>query len=217
MCLVVGSTGILGSGVSKHLQGCSHSVKPISGLMLCQASPHEFQGYIAETIEELDEQYPGTTEIGIFLCHRVRNRPLVDTILAEIRLCRDFVLGISSAYRRTNVIVFGSITGTRVDPLSSESYHFGKDIQLTCVRQSIMHPSINMNLLQLYWFRKYDLGQSNPEYEEQLSSVSARLKLTSLPDLQDIADFAERIVFARFPPRGQVLTYDSGLSLLQEC
>jgi hypothetical protein len=214
--IILGSSGIIGSQVADHLVSLRRPFLIQSARRLAELDSPEFTDAVDQLVNEIYNCTPNTKTVALILCHRQRTQDIVESIRSELRICRDFVLSMSERIELLNVIVFGSITGARVDFQSSESYHYAKDLQKTCVRQSIKTPNVNMNLLELSWFEKYSHNVSDSHYKSKILELKKLNGIHELPTIADLSDYALRILDAQRPPRGSIIPYDSGYSVLQE-
>jgi hypothetical protein len=73
-----------------------------------------------------------------------------------------------------------------------------------------------MNILELSWFEKYEKSLQTAPYKKNINKLKRLLGKNNLPSVADIANLSKNLIECRLPPRGQVITYDGGYSLLQK-
>ena len=214
--IVVGARGVVGEQVVSRLESIEKSVLTISGKTLVQMSEREFLHASSQQIKEISTSPNAIDSVGVILAHRTRHNDVSKSVQGELRLCRDLIRAFAEKFSKVNVVILGSITGSFIDIATSEAYHYAKDTQKSCVRQSIRIPNLCMNLIELSWFVKYPEHRFHEGYRKQIEQVGQRVGYGNLPTVLDITDFAVSLIELRRPPRGQVIAYDGGYSLLQE-
>jgi len=213
--IVVGASGIIGRQISARLNELKKDVVKISGRRFADLEEKRLSYAVKEILEELQARSMSLSRVGIIFAHRQRGGGVIDILRNEHRLCGQLIALIVEKVQRLDAIILGSITGSRFDSRSSEAYHYAKDFQKTCVRQSIRFPNLNMNLLELSWFEKYPPEMADSDYQSRMQEVVELLGANNVPNVTDITDFALQILEAKLPPRGQVISYDGGYSTLQ--
>lgn len=215
--LVTGASGRLGRQIFECL--LSDGLKAVS---IRSAPLLNLQGGVAiarhlrETLVADNQALNEDPVIKLLLAHRPRTASVSEALAAELRMTRDLVWGLSEIYPEVRVIVLGSITGQRVDPGSAEAYHYCKDLQKSIVRQSVTVPNVFMNLIELSWFNKYPPSIANNLYSERVESVRSVMPTRHVVTVTEITEIAVRILGALRPPRGQIVAYDDGYSLIQQ-
>ena len=213
--IVIGANGIVGRQVMIRLLELGKPTFQLSALTLLDLSEHELNEVIDNLVNDLIIVCPGIQRLGLILAHRIRETDIVTALQHELRITRDLVWKLAGRFSHLRVVVLGSITGTRVDIASPEAYHYTKDIQKSCVRQSIRLSNVNMNLLELSRFEKHSPEMATDEYAEKMTYLRELIGSNNVLRVVDIADFACQLLDASHPPRGQVITYDGVYCLLQ--
>lgn len=215
--LMTGASGRLGRQIFDCLLADGFKAVSISSAPLLN-----LQGGVAIARylrEMLVPDSPASNEdpvIKLLLAHRPRTASVSEALDAELRMTRDLVWGLSEIYPEVRVIVLGSITGQRVDPDSAEAYHYCKDLQKSIVRQSVTVPNVFMNLIELSWFNKYPPSIADKLYAKRIDSVRSVIPTRHVVTVTEITEIAVRILGAMRPPRGQIIAYDDGYSLMQQ-
>jgi hypothetical protein len=213
--VVIGAGGIVGRKVEAFLERRGKCVVTLPTELILGAAKDDIQDIAISAIRQKRFLQLKDTRIGLILAHRARGADIYEAIISEIRVTRDLVHAFASACMELRVIVLGSVTGRLVDHKSPESYHYAKDFQKSCVRYSVTQNNVYMNLLELSWFQKYSESEMTEEYEHDLASVKRALGCGHLVNVEDITDFLIEILEMHRPPRGQIITFDGGYSLLQ--
>lgn len=213
--VVVGGSGSVGHQVTSRLASQDKEVVTISGEDLSKIEDADFDAATLRISQRLANNHQQLTRLGVILTHRQRHTNILTSIRTELRICRDLISQFARNVDHVNAVVLGSTTGSSIDLSSSAAYHFAKDIQKSCVRQSITIPNLNMNLLELSWFDKYPGGKADASYSEKIGHLKTLLGDENVATVAEITDFATLILDASLPPRGQIIPYDAGYSLLQ--
>lgn len=213
--VVVGGSGSVGRQVINRLESRDKEVVTISGENLSKIEDADFDAESLRMSQELANNCHQLKHLGVILTHRQRHTNILTSIRTELRICRDLISQFARNVDHVNAVVLGSTTGSSIDLSSSAAYHFAKDIQKSCVRQSITIPNLNMNLLELSWFDKYPSGMADATYSAKIGHLKTLFGDENVATVAEITDFATLILDASLPPRGQIIPYDAGYSLLQ--
>jgi len=213
---VVGASGTVGKQVLSRLIFKKKPVFTISGRWLSELSDEEFYTALDIVNAGIEAAEPNAKTVGLILAHRQRGHEVLLSLRSEIRLCDQLVRFLASQFQQLNVVVFGSVTGSLIDKMSCEAYHYAKDLQKSAVRQSIGTVNVNMNLLELSCFIKYPKDQRDEKYRSHLEEQGRLVGVNNLPNVSDITDFALSLIDASITPRGQIITHDGGYSLIQK-
>lgn len=215
LILILGSTGSVGSQLYAYFIDLGLPVMTISAANLSLADDDEFSCKLNKIVSELRGFSSNLARLGIVLAHRVREIDISKALLNELRISRDLIWFLSKHFSLVNVAVLGSVTGRFIDKNMPDAYHLVKDMQKSCARLSVRLPNVAMNVLELSWFEKYPPHKASTEYSESLRNVKLEIGPAWLPTIGDIANFILLLLSADSPPRGQVITYDGGYSMLQ--
>lgn len=212
--IVVGSRGTVGSQVVQRLNMLNKSVLTVPAAEILRCSN-------ISSIDGISSLYcnhsiqPLKSNLGLILSHRYRENGTLAALETELAITRNFVWSLSKICISLRVVVLGSITGRLVNQNICEAYHYSKDLQKSIVRQSVRIGNLHMNLLELNWFEKYSKHVATEEYKQTLSRHNQRLAGDNLPNVESITDFSCALIEMQRPPRGEIIVYDGGLSLLQ--
>ncbi len=215
--LMTGASGRLGRQIFECLLADGFKAVSIRSAPLLKLQGEEaIARYLREMLESDNPVANEDHVVKLLLAHRPRMASVSEAVDAELRMTRDLVWGLSEICSEVRVIVLGSITGQRVDPDSAEAYHYCKDLQKSIVRQSVTVPNVFMNLIELSWFNKYPPSMADNLYSERVESVRSVMPTRHVVTVAEITEIAVRILGALRPPRGQIVTYDDGYSLIQQ-
>lgn len=213
--LVVGSSGILGSGISLHLESLGRKVVKVSArhvLSLCDSSLVQYLGGILPNAGSGHQLQP---PLAIIMAHRYRGDDPLQALNAELSITQRLPWTLSRMVSHLRVFVIGSVTGELLDLKSPLAYHYAKDLQKSIVRQSCRLPNVEMNIIELSWFEKYEPTVQTKEYSLAVSTIKESLGSSNFPGIQEIADFIDNLMRASLLPRGQKICFDGGYSLIQ--
>jgi aspartate-semialdehyde dehydrogenase len=214
--IVVGAGGTVGEQIAAYLKETGEPVVRVSARKLIQQISLNLDRSIDKLLDEAKSENVKTNSLGLIFVHRSREQDPLATLSTELSLTRDFVWALSKRVEKLNVIILGSVTGAFLDAGSSEAYHYAKDLQKSIVRQSCRLKNVAMNILELSWFEKYEKSQQTALYKKNIDKLKRILGKNNLPSVADIANFSKNLIKCRLPPRGQIITYDGGYSLLQK-
>lgn len=212
--IVVGAGGVLGGGISRCLRNFGRNVISVSARQIV-----ERRLSIDRTTQDLVSEAFTTPRsdrrLGVVLAHRYRGRDPAEALSIEIAVTRDFIWALASNVNLLRAVVIGSSTESFACDHLTEAYHYGKDIQRSITRQSCRLSNVQMNLLALSWFEKYEPSHQSDEYSAVISGIKQRIGDLNFPKIYDISDFINQMMRSSLTPRGQIITYDGGLSILQ--
>ena len=211
--IVVGSKGALGCQIFNRLKALNKFVFPVFALDILKCKPEHIIMDIDKFLT-IHSICLAKANIGVILAHRCENIDI--SLLSEIRITRDFVWSLAQNCCKLRVVVLGSVTGRLVDRKMSEAYHYSKDLQKSIVRQSIRILNLDMILVELYWFVKYQGIKATYEYQNRINRVGSLVGENNFPTVESIVDLCCSLIEMTIAPRGHLIPFDGGLSLLQE-
>jgi hypothetical protein len=214
---LTGASGRLGSQIADCLRDRDIRVVPIiSADILSVRSGNLVGDWLRDQFHSQLSNKELRGVVSLILAHRPREGQIHKAIADELRMTRDLVWGFSEVCTEVRVIVMGSVTGRFVDFRSLESYHYCKDLQKSTVRLSVSLPNVFMNLIELSWFRKHPQCSSDPSYVAVLDEARGVVPTKHVVTVSEIVDLACALLDTARPPRGQVITFDEGYSLIQQ-
>lgn len=213
--VVVGAGGIVGQQVMARLKLLGKSVQVLPTQAILNGTLTEVEAMVLDVIKSAIVSQRDSIRIGIIFAHRVRIIDLLEALRCELRITRDLIYTFAANCSEVRAVILGSITGTVVHRHSSEAYHYTKDLQKSCVRYSVIYDNVYMNLLELSWFEKYLPSQATKEYLDASYCAKQIVGERNFVNISDITDFSVALMESDRPPRGQIIAYDGGYSLLQ--
>jgi len=211
---LIGSGGRVGKKIFEYFKKKENITKISAREYVGLKTDFDRKKFIIKKITNSISKYK-SAKIALIFAHRIRDNNIINAINSEILITRNITEIFSETCLEARVVVLGSVAGRLIDKNSIESYHYSKDIQKSIVRHSIKYNNVFMNLIELNQFEKYEKYKQDKKYVKFLNKVKSVIGAKHLLNINDIVLFLECIINLDRPPRGQILTYDSGHSLYQ--
>ena len=214
--VVIGAGGVVGGGIASCLRQMGRNVVTVSARRVTSLGGSSIDGVVSSIAGESMSPEISNFSLGLVLAHRYRGDDPFQAMRIEFLVTRDLTWALSRVVSNLRVVVVGSVTGALVCEDLPEAYHYSKDIQKSITRQSCRLRNVQMNVLELSCFEKHPQDIQTPEYMAAMSSIRRQIGYSNLPSIADISNFIDQLMSASKNPRGQVISFDGGYSLLQK-
>ncbi len=213
--LVVGASGILGSGIASQLEASGRKVVRVSARHLLGLCDSSLVRYLDGILPNIGQNYRFRPPIAIIFAHRYRGDDTMQALKVELSLTHRLPWTLSKMASHLRVFVIGSVTGELLDLKSPEAYHYAKDLQKSIVRQSCRLHNTEMNIIELSCFEKYAPTIQTTDYSLAVSKIKDSIGAQNFPGIREISDFLDNLMRVALLPRGQTIRFDGGYSLIQ--
>jgi hypothetical protein len=213
--LVVGSSGLLGRGIASQLEGFGRKVVKVSARHILGLSDASLALYLGGIVPTTQPDHRLRPPLGLVIAHRYRGDDTIQALSVEMSITHRLAWILSGMVTHLRVFVMGSVTGALLDLKSPLAYHYAKDLQKSIARQSCRLQNVEMNVIELSWFEKYDPTVQTKEYSSEVSKIKESIGAHNFPGIPEIADFIDNLMRSAMLPRGQIITFDGGYSLKQ--